>query len=216
SAGNGSNGAKVTGTLNGQSVNQTFRQTLTQIRVSVGGGNDTVTIADAITIPTVIDAGAGADSVKGGGGSDLVFGGAGNDTISAAAGDDNVDAGAGNDSIIGGLGRDLLMGGTGDDIIQGGDGNDLLIGGLGADQLFGQNGDDILVAGSVVVRNPASDSLRQVLTDWNPAAPGNVAGLRDRLVVTDDPASAHHLQGDVGTYWRRPSHSTDVLGISLC
>src|SRR5262249_4363455 len=151
SAGNGSNGAKVTGTLNGQSVNQTFRQTLTQIRVSVGGGNDTVTIADAITIPTVIDAGAGADSVKGGGGSDLVFGGAGNDTISAAAGDDNVDAGAGNDSIIGGLGRDLLMGGTGDDIIQGGDGNDLLIGGLGADQLFGQNGDDILVAGSVVV-----------------------------------------------------------------
>src|SRR5262249_12805998 len=138
SGGNGSNGAKVTGNINGQSVNQTFRQTLTQIRVSVGGGNDTVTIADAITIPTVVGAGAGSDWVKGGGGSDLVFGGAGNDTISTAAGDDNVDAGTGNDSLIGGLGRDLLMGGTGDDNIQGGDGNDLLIGGPGADQLFGQ------------------------------------------------------------------------------
>jgi len=163
--GNGSNGVKITGTLNGQSVNKTFKQTITRIRVNTAGGNDTVNIADAITIPTIVDGGAGDDNLKGGGGVDLIFGGAGNDTINAAAGDDDVDAGAGTDSVIGGLGRDLVLGGTGDDTLQGGDGNDLLVGGPGADHLFGQNGDDILVAGSAVVQNPSSDSLRAVLTD---------------------------------------------------
>ena len=185
---------KVTGTLNGQSVNKTFNQTLTDIRISVGGGNDSVTIADNLTLPTVVDGGAGDDFLKGGGGADLIFGGDGVDTINGAGGDDNVDGGAGNDSVTGGLGRDLLLGGAGDDTVQGGDGNDFLIGGLGADQLYGQNGFDILVGGSVAVREPATDSLRQVLTDWNPATPGIHDALRARLIVTDDPASIDRLE----------------------
>jgi Ca2+-binding RTX toxin-like protein len=213
SGGNGSNGVKVTGTINGQSVNKTFKQTLTRIRVSTGGGNDTVTIADGITLPTVVDAGAGDDSIKGGGGPDLIFGGNGNDTINGAGGDDDVDAGAGNDSVIGGLGRDLVLGQAGDDTVQGGDGNDFLIGGLGADQLFGQNGDDILVAGSAAVRDPLSDSLRKVLTDWDPAVTGIHVGLRGRLAVTDDPTSADRLQGDAGTDWFWSGDPLDVLDL---
>ena len=44
-----------------------------------------------------------------------------------------------------------------------------MIGGPGVDLLFGQGGNDILVGGSAAVRNPSTDSLRKVLTDWDPA-----------------------------------------------
>ncbi|HKB04154.1 MAG TPA: Ig-like domain-containing protein [Gemmataceae bacterium] len=211
--GNGSNGLKVTGTVNGQNVNKTFKQAFTGIRVNTDGGNDTVSIADGVGLPTTVDGGAGADSLKGGGGNDLIFGGLGNDTINGAAGDDNIDAGAGNDSVTAGQGRDLVFGQAGDDTLLGGDGNDFLIGGLGADQLFGQNGDDIVVAGSAAVRSPSSDSLRQVLTDWGPAVPGIYASLRARLAVTDDPASADRLEGDAQTDWFWSADPADVLDI---
>lgn len=194
------NSVKVTGTLNGQSINKTFKQTLTGIQILTGAGNDSITISDGITLPTLVNAGAGVDNVKGGGGSDVIFGGDGADTINSAGGDDTVDAGDGNDSITGGLGRDLLWGGTGDDTIQGGDGNDFLIGGLGADSLYGQNGFDILVGGTVTVRVPSADSLRQILTDWD-ASPGIHDSLRVRLVVTDDPVSVDHLEGGADTDW---------------
>ena len=201
SSGPGGSGVKVTGTLNGVSVNKTFKQTLTGIQIMTGAGNDSITISDSITLPTLVNAGAGVDNVKGGGGSDVIFGGAGDDTINAAGGDDTVDAGDGNDSVTGGLGRDLLWGGNGDDTIQGGDGNDFLIGGLGADSLYGQNGFDILVGGTVTVREPSTDSLRQVLTDWDVSLPGIHDTLRARLVVTDDPVSADHLEGGADTDW---------------
>jgi len=213
SGGNGSNGAKVSGTINGQSINQTFRQSLTRIRASMGGGTDSVTIANGITLPSVVDGGAGTDTLKGGGGADLLFGGDGNDTINGNAGDDTIDAGAGNDSVTGGVGLDLLFGGTGDDDMQGGDGNDFLIGGLGADQLYGQNGFDILVGGSVVLREPSTDSLRQVLADWNPTTPGIFNALRARLNVTEDAVSADNLQGGAGTDWFLSADPLDTLDL---
>jgi Ca2+-binding RTX toxin-like protein len=213
SPGPSGNGVKVTGTLNGGSVNKTFKQTLTGIRILTGAGNDSITIGDGITLPAFVNAGAGADYVKGGGGSDVIFGGDGDDTINAAAGDDTVDAGAGNDTVTGGLGRDLLWGGTGDDTIQGGDGNDFLIGGLGADSLYGQNGFDILVGGTVTVRESATDSLRQVLTDWDASLPGIHDTLRARLVVTDDPASADRLEGGADIDWFWSGDPLDTLDL---
>ena len=125
-----------------------------------------------------------------------------------------MDGGAGNDSVTGGLGRDLIFGGTGDDTLQGGDGNDFLIGGLGADQLYGQNGFDILVGGLAAVRDVVNDSLRKVLDDWNPAAPGIYDALRARLAVTDDPASADRLQGDADTDWFWSSDPLDTLDLA--
>jgi Ca2+-binding RTX toxin-like protein len=88
-----------------------------------------------------------------------------------------------------------------------------LIGGLGADQLFGQNGDDVLLAGSAAVRSPSTDSLRKVLTDWDPSAAGIYTSLRDRLTVTDDPASSDRLTGEVGTDWFWSGDPTDVLDL---
>ena len=67
--------------------------------------------------------------------------------------------------------------------------------------MYGQNGFDILVGGTVTVREPATDSLRQVLTDWDASLPGIHDTLRARLVVTDDPVSADHLEGGADTDW---------------
>jgi Ca2+-binding RTX toxin-like protein len=212
SGGNGSNGAKITGTINGQSVNKTFRQTLTRVRVNADGGNDTVNFANSWSVPTVVVAGAGDDSVRGGAGADLILGGDGQDNLQGYNGDDDVDGGAGDDSITGGLGRDVLWGGTGNDTIQGGDGNDFLIGGLGADELYGQNDHDIVVGGSAATRNPA-DSLRTVLTDWDPLVTGIYVDLRARLAVSDDPASSDRLQGDADTDWFWSWDLTDVLDL---
>ena len=181
--------------------------------MSGGGGNDNVTIATAITIPTILDGGAGDDSLRGGNGNDLIFGGDGRDTILSNNGDDDVDAGAGDDTVTGGVGRDLLLGGVGNDTLRGGDSNDFLIGGLGADQLFGDNGNDIVVGGSAVVRDPAADSLRLVLIAWDPAVTGIHAALRDRLVVTDDSASVDRLNGNAGTDWFWSWDLTDILDL---
>ena len=65
SGGNGSNGARVTGALNGSSVNQTFSQSLTRIRVSTAAGNDSITINSGITLPTALDGGTGNDTING-------------------------------------------------------------------------------------------------------------------------------------------------------
>jgi uncharacterized delta-60 repeat protein len=186
------NKVKVVATLNGTNFNQTFSG-VTRVRVDTKGGNDTITFASNLTLPTWTDAGAGNDTVTGGGGADEIY---------LGDGDDTADAGAGNDFVAGGAGKDLIQGGTGNDTLYGGDGDDLVIGGPGVDQLFGQGGNDILVGGSAAVRSPSTDSLRKVLTDWNPASTGvgGYADVRARLQVTDD-GSGDRLRGDAGTDW---------------
>ena len=166
------NRVRVQATLNGQNYNQTFSN-VTRVRVDAKGGNDTVNLS-AISLPTWTDAGSGDDTVTGGSGADQVHLGDGNDTA---------DGGGGNDLIAGGAGEDLIQGGAGDD------------------DLYGGLGNDILVGGSAAVRS-GSDSLRKVLTDWNPAASGTggYANIRSRLLITDD-GSADRLRGDAGTDW---------------
>jgi large repetitive protein len=186
------NKVKVVATLNGSNFNQTFSN-VTRVRVDTKGGNDSITFASDLQDPTWTDAGVGNDTVTGSGQVDEIY---------LGDGDDSADGGAGSDFIAGGTGEDLIQGGAGNDALYGGDGDDFAIGGTGIDQLFGQVGNDILVGGSAAVRNSSSDSLRKVLTEWNPASTG-VGGhtdLRNRLQITDDGA-ADRFVGSVGIDW---------------
>ena len=62
----------------------------------------------------------------------LLDGGAGNDTITAGGGNNIVQGGDGNDELYGQAGRDLLIGGRGSDWIAGGTGDDLIVAGYTA------------------------------------------------------------------------------------
>ena len=75
-----------------------------RIVVVANGGNDRVTVSEAVTKPTRIFGGAGADTIYGGSGADEVYGGLDNDTVYGRGGAD---------VIYGGLGADVLDGGTG-------------------------------------------------------------------------------------------------------
>ena len=74
-------------------------------------------------------------------------------------------------------------------------------------------GADKVSLNSAAVRDPSSDSLRQVLADWDPSLSGVYVDLRARLLVTDDAASSDRLQGDAGTDWFWSWDLTDVLDL---
>ncbi len=111
---------------------------------------------------SVIDAGAGHDTVQGGVYSDYLIGGAGNDALVGHQGHDILVGGEGDDTLRGGDGDDHVYGGAGNDVIDdmistgyvyghdkfdGGDGNDKLFGRFGDDTLYGGTGDDYLDGG---------------------------------------------------------------------
>jgi uncharacterized protein (TIGR03118 family) len=96
-------GNKQIGSFDAASVNL--------IHVQGFSGNDSIQVSPAIKIKTILDGGAGNDSVHAGGGPDIVLGG------------------SGDDSLFGGPGRDLLIGGTGRDTLHGNTDSDILIGG---------------------------------------------------------------------------------------
>jgi Ca2+-binding RTX toxin-like protein len=92
------------------------------IQVHGLGGNDTVRIDDArkaftLTRPTVLDGGAGNDTLRGGKGGETLRGGTGNDTVTGLKGNDVVQLGSGADAAVWntGNGNDRVTGGTGDD-----------------------------------------------------------------------------------------------------
>lgn len=82
-------------------------------RIMVYGldGNDILFVEHNISINTILD------------------GGAGNDTLTGGVGDDVLLGQAGDDKLSGGKGRDVLVGGAGKDKLNGGDGEDYLYGG---------------------------------------------------------------------------------------
>ena len=63
---------------------------------------------------SVLDGGAGTDTLTGNTGSDLLRGGAGNDVLSGGAGDDVLIGGKGNDTMDGGAGHDVFRWSLGD------------------------------------------------------------------------------------------------------
>lgn len=74
-------------------------------------GDDHMTIAGNIDLPSLIDAGGGNDHINGGGGSDVILGRKGDDHLSGGGGFDLLFGGVGIDRLVGGSGEDLLFGG---------------------------------------------------------------------------------------------------------
>ena len=132
-----SNGATIKVAENGFAASHFPAANVTAIDAELAGGSNTLTIAAAITKPTTVSAGSGADSITTGGGNDSITAGSGEDTINGSAGNDTIDAGDGNDSISGGSGNDSISGGSGKDTINAGDGNDTVHGGNGNDSIHG-------------------------------------------------------------------------------
>jgi uncharacterized protein (TIGR03118 family) len=77
-------------------------------------GNDRIVIAKEIIVPTILNGGAGNDTLSGGGGNNILLGGPGDDDLQGA------------------VNRDILIGGEGSDRLRGGDDDDLLIAGTTA------------------------------------------------------------------------------------
>ncbi len=96
---------------------------LSQLQVEGGAGNDTIT------------GGLGNDFLTGGDDNDKMLGGGGDDQLFGDDGKDLLDGGIGNDSLTGGAGNDVLTGGVGDDAFTGGAGDDTITGGTGRDEL---------------------------------------------------------------------------------
>ncbi|MCI0684887.1 MAG: Ig-like domain-containing protein [Gemmataceae bacterium] len=165
------------------------------------GGDDNLMVAHPITVPALIDGGAGDDKIRGGGGDDVVF------------------AGSGDDRVHGRFGNDVLVGGDGSDVLIGGHGRDLMIGGFGCDRLEGNGDDDLLIAGVVSFENDAA-ALAAVMAEWTSchsyaARVANLSGQGssdrfngDVFLIGDGPGATVHddgaqdrLSGDKGRDW---------------
>ena len=96
------------------------RDAFDRISIRSGGGDDTVRIDGAITEPTTIETGAGADVVTGGPGAEIISTGDGDDLVRTGGGDDLALLGAGDDTAIQGPGDafDSLEGQTGSDTVR--------------------------------------------------------------------------------------------------
>ncbi len=166
-------GSTLTLVFNGNASNFTLSQ-VHKISISAAGGNDTVTLTDAVSIPAIIHGGSGNDSLRGGAGPDSLLGEAGNDTLDGAGGADVMFGGAGidtadysartNDLIITiddnagdgeagendniGTGVENIIAGSGNDNITGSAGNNSVVGGAGNDTLTGASGNDTIDGGT--------------------------------------------------------------------
>jgi Ca2+-binding RTX toxin-like protein len=75
-------------------------------------GNDHASIAGNISLPALLDGGAGNDHLNAGGGGSVVHGGSGDDVLLGGAKNDILIGGTGADQLNGGSGQDILIGGT--------------------------------------------------------------------------------------------------------
>jgi uncharacterized secreted protein with C-terminal beta-propeller domain len=161
---NPANTAQLRATVNGIVVGTMRESRVTTIRVFGGVGNDTITIniPGNTRIRTVLDGGAGNDTITGGDGNDTILGGRGNDTLVGGRGNDTLRGGAGDDSLAGSHGNDTLQGEAGSDTLRGGAGRNTLDGGAGVDTFFGTRGLDSvrLTAGEQLIGNESSNPLR--------------------------------------------------------
>jgi hypothetical protein len=118
------------------------------IHITAGSGADSVFVATAITLPVVITAGNGNDTIQGGGGENAVIVGNGNDSINGRGTVDYISVGNGNDTIYGSNGNNTIIAGGGTDQIVGGSGNDSITAGNGNDAIDGNAGNDTITAGN--------------------------------------------------------------------
>jgi Ca2+-binding RTX toxin-like protein len=124
---------------------------VTKIEFFAHDGND---IFNNVThINSLVEGGAGHDSLTGGSGNDDLRGRDGNDVLRGNGGNDllyggddfdYLEGGAGNDTLAGNNDWDRLFGGSGNDLLSGGLGGDELEGGSGSDEMHGDGGNDTL------------------------------------------------------------------------
>ena len=91
---------------------------VTRVVVNAGDLGDSITAADALTVPLTIDGGSGDDNLRGGAAGDTLAGGDGQDSLFGSGGDDLLDGGAGDDTLEGEAGGDTLLGGPGLDTVR--------------------------------------------------------------------------------------------------
>jgi uncharacterized protein (TIGR03118 family) len=87
---------------------------VSRIQFDGWAGDDRIDIAKEIILPTILDGGAGNDTLSGGSGNNILLGG------------------PGDDDPLGSVNRDILIGGEGSDRLRGGGDDDLLIAGTTA------------------------------------------------------------------------------------
>jgi len=170
----------TTVTLNGT---VTLGANLDRLDISTGGGNDSITLSNGMTIPKTIDAGDGDDTIDASAAAatdPTIYGGIGNDTITGSPGVDLIFGGAGNDTISGLAGADTIYGEDGDDNITGGTDADSLFGGDGSDTFVWAVGD-----GSDAVEGDSGDDVLQFSGDAAANANLAVSAAGDKVTVTD-------------------------------
>ena len=115
------------------------------VTLTIGGATAPVPTGDS----TVIQGGAGNNTITGTAGNDVIIDAGGNNTIDGSGGNDSIVVnGSGNNAISGGAGTDTITTGSGNDSIDGGDGNDTLNAGDGNNNVKGGAGDDTITAGT--------------------------------------------------------------------
>ena len=105
----------VLGTLNvtiGTHVSRFTLAGIVGIVVMGNDGDDKINAIVPVTISSILNGGAGDDSLTGSGANDILLGGEGNDTLLGAGGKDVLIGGDGHDSLTGGAGDDLLIAGA--------------------------------------------------------------------------------------------------------
>ncbi|MHC4877958.1 MAG: calcium-binding protein [Planctomycetota bacterium] len=138
----------------GSSETVDFANPRNRLTIVAGDGNDDVqlTAADVLyAATTVVQLGAGNDSLNGSGLSTRIVGvgNGGNDVMTGGEGNDVLRGGSGRDVLAGGAGNDRVFGqGSTGDQVSGGDGDDLIDGGAGNDRLFEQADVDFLLTAS--------------------------------------------------------------------
>ena len=110
-------------------VNILGSNTADDLTINAGDGGDSIDVTAGVEaiLNTLLNGGAGDDSLSGnfnsadgGAGNDLLQGGSTDSTMLGGAGDDSIIGGSGNETIDGGSGQDSIIGGGGDDTIDGG------------------------------------------------------------------------------------------------
>jgi hypothetical protein len=208
----GSPAITVNAVLNGVSVSGSY--TPNALYVVGFAGNENFQTKGPITIPVIVSAGDGNDSVQfaGANGNTTVTLGNGNDTVTLGGGNNTVTVGNGNDNITLGGGNNIVVEGNGHDSVHAGNGDNLIVGGLGQHTIQVGNGSNILIDGSVQLMQ-AGDTLAAVLAAWiqNGNTPTDLVDIRSRLQVTDNTTNANTMLAGNGFDWFWASYARDMM-----
>ena len=150
--------------INGEHKGGKEMRLLEEVRVSGGGGDDTIKVDPNLDprIKVKITGDEGRDIIHGEPGDDCIWGGPGKDRIFGHGGDDQLFGEGGTDRIKGGDGQDFISGGKKLDYLRGEGGkglndtvdpnrpygrNDHIQGGRGRDRIWGHAGNDLIFGG---------------------------------------------------------------------